>query len=144
MEVSLHSASWWVSDHDIYATLVDTAVLQRDAAGIRQYAPLAEELAARYGHTLYQAIAHRAWGVAHRLAGEFDAAEARLAQALALFTSLNTRWQMGRTLYELGELAAQSDTTQAYDYYGRALAAFEAMRAAPDAARTLAALDTLR
>jgi hypothetical protein len=81
--------------------------------------------------------------VAHRLAGEHEAAETRLTQALALFTSLGTRWQMGRTLYELGELAAQSDTTRAHDYYGRALAAFEAMRAAPDAARAQAALERL-
>lgn len=140
LEVSLHSASWWISDHDIYATLVDTAVLQRDEAGIRQFAPKAEELAVRYGHTLYQAIAHRAWGVAHRLAGEYAEAEARLHQALDLFSSLGTRWQMGRTLFELGELVEPSDTTRAADYYGCALTAFEAMRAAPDVARMRVAL----
>lgn len=143
LEVSLHSASWWVSDHDIYATLVDTAVLQRDEAAIRQYAPPAEELAVRYSHTLYQAIAYRAWGVAHRLAGEYPAAAVRLHQALDLFTSLNTRWQMGRTLFELGELIAQTDTAQAHDYFTHALAAFAAMRAAPDVARTQAALERL-
>lgn len=120
------------------------AVLQRDEAGIRQYAPQAEELAMRYGHTLYQAVAHRAWGVAHRLAGEHAEAKARLHQALDLFNSLNTRWQMGRTLFELGELAAQTDTTKAREYFIHAVAAFEAMRAAPDAARTRAALDKLR
>lgn len=143
LETSIHSASWWISDHDIYATLVDTAVLQRDEAGIRQFAPQAEELATRYGHTLYQAIAHRAWGVAHRLAGETTKAEARLKQALALFSNLNTRWQMGRTLFELGELAAPTDTAQARDYFSRALVQFEAMRAAPDAARTRSALERL-
>lgn len=144
MEASLHSSSEWVSDHDIYAILVDMAVLQRDEAGIRQYTPQAEELAMRYGHTLYQAIAYRAWGVAHRLANEYAESEARLTQALDLFTNLNTRWQIGRTLFELGELAAaQTDAAKARDYFTRALAAFEEMRAAPDAARTRAALETL-
>ena len=142
MEASLHSSSEWVSDHDIYAILVDMAVLQRDEAGIRQYTPQAEELAMRYGHTLYQAIAHRAWGVAHRLAGEYPEAEARLNQALDLFSGLNTRWQIGRTLFELGELAAaQTDAAQARDHFTRALTAFEAMHAAPDVARTRAALE---
>jgi len=142
MEASLHSSSEWVSDHDIYAILVDMAVLQRDEAGIRQYTPQAEELAMRYGHTLYQAIAHRAWGVAHRLAGEYTEAEARLTQALDLFSGLNTRWQIGRTLFELGELAAaQTNIAKARDHFTRALAAFEAMRAAPDVARTRAALE---
>jgi tetratricopeptide (TPR) repeat protein len=145
MEVSLHSSAWWVGDHDIYATLVDMAVLQRDEAGIRQYAPQAEELAARYGHSLYQAVTHRAWGVAHRLAGEYPEAEARLKQALELFNGLNTRWQIGRTLFELGELeAAQKNIAAAREYFGRAQVAFEEMRAAPDAARTKAALERLK
>ena len=144
MEISLHSSSWWVGDHDIYATLVDMAVLQRDEAGIRQYAPQAEELAARYGHALYQAITQRAWGVAHRLAGEYPEAEARLNQALDLFSSLNTRWQIGRTLFELGELAAaQKNVAAAREYFGSARVAFEEMRAAPDVARTQAVLERL-
>jgi len=46
-------------------------------------------------------------GVAHRLAGETTEAEARLKQVLALFSSLSTRWQLGRTLFELGELPYQ-------------------------------------
>ena len=145
MEISLHSSSWWVGDHDIYATLVDMAVLQRDEAGIRQYAPQAEELAVRYGHKLYQAITHRAWGVAHRLAGEYLESEARLNQALDLYSSLNTRWQIGRTLFELGELAtAQKDIATAREFFSRARVAFEEMRAAPDVARTQAALERLK
>jgi len=120
------------------------AVLQRDEAGIRQYAPPAEELALRYGHMLYQAIVHRAWGVAHRLAGEYTESVARLTQALELFNGLDARWQIGRTLYELGELAAmQADTVRARDCFNRALTAFQDMRAAPDAQRTQAALESL-
>ena len=84
-------------------------------------------------------------GVAHRLAGEYTDSQARLIQALELFNGLSTRWQIGRTLYELGELAAvQVDTIQARDYFEHALAAFQDVRAAPDAKRTEAALERLR
>lgn len=134
----------WVGDHDVYAALTDAAARQGDEAAIRRYAPQAEALAARHGHALYQAVAHRAWGVAHRLAGEYAEAEEHLNQALDVFSGLNTRWQMGRTLFELGELAAaQMNTAKARDYFVRALAAFEAMRSAPDAARTHAVLERL-
>jgi hypothetical protein len=131
-------------DHDLYAMLADVCALQRDEAALRKYAPLAEEAATRYGHTLYLAIAQRAWGVAHRLAREFTESETRLRTALELFLGLEARWQIGRTLFELGELAAaRMDTAGARDYFGRALAAFEALRAVPDAARTRQALETL-
>ncbi len=145
LEVALHPAASWLGDHDVYAALVDVAVMQRDEAGIHQYAPLAEELAVRYGHTLYQAIAHRAWGVAHRLAGKHTEAEARLTRALELFGGLNTCWQIGRTLFEMGELAvAQAQAEQARDCFTRALGSFTDMRAAPDMARTRAALEALQ
>lgn len=144
LEAATNLSLSWVGDHDVYAALTDAAAREGDEAAIRQYAPQAETLAARYRHTLYQAIAHRAWGVAHRLAGEYAEAEARLNQALDLFSGLNTRWQMGRTLFELGELAAvQRNIVQTRDYFTRAQAAFEAMRAAPDVARTRAALARL-
>jgi tetratricopeptide (TPR) repeat protein len=134
-----------VGDHDLYAMLVDVAALQRDAVAILKYAPQAEELATRHGHVLYHAIAHRAWGVAHRLAGAYGEAHTRLSQALALFTRLNTRWQIGRTLFELGELAsAEGNAGEARDCFNRALAAFEALRAAPDAAQTRARLVSLQ
>jgi len=127
--------------HDFYAMLADVAAQQRDLAGLHQYAPRAEELAAGYGHVLYLAIAHRAWGVAHRLSGEHAEAKDRLSQALALFQSLNTRWQIGRTLYELGELAvAQGEPAQAREYFTGASEAFKVMQAVPDATRAEAAL----
>lgn len=131
-------------DHEMHMTLADTAVELRDAAALRKYAPLLEELAVRDGHRLYLAIAHRACGVAHRLAGEHAEAEMRLKHALELFDILETRWQAGRTLVELGELGlARSDSGAARDYFSQALAAFEDMRAAPDAARTRALLQSL-
>lgn len=129
-------------DHDLYAVLADAALQQHDEPTLRRYAPLAEETAARIDHKLYMAIAHRAWGVAHRLASEYAEAERRLNLALNIFADLDTRWQSGVTLFELGELArAQGNTLAARDYFSRALTAFEEMRAAPDAMRTRAALE---
>lgn len=128
-------------DHDLYAMLADTAALQRDEAALRHYAPLAEAVAQRHAHRLYLAIAQRAWGVAHRLAGEYAEAEPRLNQALASFQREGARWQTGRTRYELGELAvAQGDGDAARSCFTQALADFEAMGAVRDIARTRAAL----
>ncbi len=124
--------------------LADLAVLERDAVALRQYAPLAEEMAQHDGHILFQASAHRAWGVLYRLTDDYAEAEARLNQALDLFQGLETGWQVGRTLYELAELAiARADKTEARDYYSRALVAFEEMSANPDAVRTREALKSL-
>ena len=131
-------------DNELYSMYVDLAVRQRDAAALRQYAPLAEETASRDDHILHQASAHRAWGVLHRLDGDYAAAEARLYQALEIFQGLETRWQIGRTLYELGELAqARTDPIGARDYFSRAHAMFDAMKAVPDMTRTQAALESL-
>ncbi len=133
-----------MGDHDVCAALADTAAMQEDEAALRRYAPMAEELALRYAHALYEAVAHRAWGVAHRLAGECDESTARLSQALAIFQGLGTRWQLGRTLYELGRLAAlQMDRDTAHACFTGALAHFEAMRTVPDSVRTQAALAAL-
>lgn len=145
LEAALKTPSEWIGDHDLYAMLVDVAALQRDEATIWRYAPPAEELARRYSHRLYQAIAQRAWGVAYRLAGDYSEARVRLNQALELFSQLNTRWQIGRALFELGELAAaQANTVTAIDHFSRALAAFEEMRAASDVTRTRTALEGLK
>lgn len=118
--------------------------MQLDEAAIRLYAPQAEELAVRWDHVLYQGIVHRAWGVAHRLAGEYVQAEVRLNTSLAIFKRLGTRWQIGRTLFELGELSrSQDDVAKARKAFTAALSSFEELRAAPDIARTHAALDSL-
>jgi hypothetical protein len=132
-------------DHAMYTMLADVAALQRDEVAIRQYARLAEEWAARYKHTLYQAIVSRAWGVAHRLAAEYTEAEARLKRAFEIFGALGTRWQRGRTLFELGELArVRQRPAEARDDFSRALEDFDFMGAKPDSARTRDALGELR
>ena len=130
-------------DHEIYMTLADTAVELRDIDALYKYASHLEKLADRDNHRLYLAIAHRALGVGHRLAGEHAAAETRLRQALGLFTKLGARWQIGRTLFELGELNLTYSRMKAREYYSQALGAFEEMQAAPNAEQTRIALNSL-
>jgi tetratricopeptide (TPR) repeat protein len=131
-------------DHDLYAMLVDAAAQRRDPAALQKYAPLAEETARSIDHKLHVAIAYRARGVAHTLAGEYPEAEARLNEALEIFTAYPAPWQIGRNLFEMGELArAQMKTEQARDYFSRALSAFEALGAAPYAVRTRSVLEEL-
>jgi len=140
----ISSMGFPMNETELNFMLADMAVLQRDETALHQYAPLAEEMAIRDGHILYQASAHRAWGVMHRLQGEYAAAETRLSKALALFQGLETRWQIGRTLFELAEVAlGQMDPAEARDYFSRALATFEEIGAVPDMARTQAALESL-
>ncbi|MBI5305690.1 MAG: hypothetical protein HY868_26410 [Chloroflexi bacterium] len=132
-------------DHDVYMMLADGAARARDLIALRAYTPRLEELAQRDGHKLYLAIAHRAWGVAHALADESAKAETRLNQARELFQGLETRWQIARTMYELGELEqARHNVAAARDWFAQALTLFEAMSARPDADRTRAALAALQ
>jgi tetratricopeptide (TPR) repeat protein len=132
-------------DHDLYSLLADAAAAQCDEAALRQYAPLAEETARRYDHTLYRAIADRARGVSHRLAGEYNEAESQLNQALDIFNGLNTYYQIGRTLSDLGELAAaRTESGKARAYFTRALEAFGSLEAVPDTMRAKAALERLQ
>jgi tetratricopeptide (TPR) repeat protein len=132
-------------DHEIYMTLADTAVELRDVEALRKYAPNLENLAVRDHHKLYLGIAHRALGVACRLAGNPIESETRLKQALELFTKVGARWQIGRTLFELGELklAQSGEKIKAVEYFSQALGSFEEIQAVPNAERTRAALNAL-
>ena len=130
-------------DHDIYMTLADTAAELRDADAIHEYALHLEKLAGRDDHRLYLAIAQRALGVGHRLAGEHTAAETRLRQALGGFTRLGARWQIGRTLFELGEVNLTHSRQKAREYYSQALGSFEEIHAVPNAEQTRVALNSL-
>ena len=124
-------------------TLADTAVELRDTEALRKYAHPLEELASRDNHRLYLAIAHRALGVEHRLAGEQSPAETRLKQALELFTKVGARWQVGRTLFELGELQLSHSRPKAREYYSQALRAFEEIQAKTSVEQTRAVLNSL-
>ncbi len=130
--------------HIVYMMMTDSAAQSRDAERLQLYAPKLEELATRDDHLPYLAVAHRAQAIAHRLAGESVEAVARLNQAMDIFTKLETGWQIGRTYFEMGEVARlMSDLRRAQGYFNQALAAFEAMKAMPDIERTRAALGAL-
>jgi DNA-binding SARP family transcriptional activator len=135
--LKLGSRGWvMIGDHELYSLLADAAAQQRDEAALQKYAPLAEEFASRYDHKLYRAIAHRAWGVSHRLAGQYAESQIRFDQALEIFQQMTARWQIGRTLFELGELAiARADNAAAREHFSRGLTAFEGIGALPDATR---------
>ncbi|MBL8163944.1 MAG: tetratricopeptide repeat protein [Anaerolineae bacterium] len=144
MERALQSPLWFWGKFNLYALLIDTAAQQRDLEALRQYIVPAEESALQNDHRLYLGVAYRSKGIMYRLMSDYQDAELWLTKALEIFEKLETRWQIGRTFYELGELARlQDNTTAAYSYYSKALANFEALGAAPDANRTRTALDRL-
>ena len=130
-----------VDVHDLYAMLTDVAVQERDGDALREYTPILEEKATSLEHKLYLATAHRAWGLLHRMEGEFKEAKRRLEEAAALFQGLDTRWQLGLTHLELAEVASErSDRTEANQQYLRALELFEELGAVPFANRARRAL----
>ena len=132
------------ADLDMYIMAVDSAARARDEERLNKYLPAAEESAARANHVLYIAVARRARGVAHQMAGEFDAAAEQLTEAADEFRSLNTPWQIGQTLLELGEVElSREDRAAASSRFAEALNAFEALGAVPDAARARSALGAM-
>jgi tetratricopeptide (TPR) repeat protein len=129
-------------EHIIYMMLVDSAAAAGDREMILKYAPSLEKLARRDEHRPYLGVAYRAYGVAHRLGEDFEQAEACLLQALTVFEEMGIRWQYGRTLFELGELAnLRGEPELSRERLTLALEAFEALKAEPDATRTRAGLD---
>jgi hypothetical protein len=128
-------------EHIVYMMLVDSAAIARDRDSILKYAPILEELTLRDDHQPYLAVVNRAYGIAHRLSEEFDQAETRLQQALDIFEKLDTPWQVGRTLYELGQLAqVRGDDDLSKVMFTKALDEYERIDAKPDQFRTKAAL----
>ena len=83
-------------------------------------------------------------GVAHRLAGEWDEAADQLVAAADEFRALDTPWQIGLTLLELGEVEhSRGNTDLAGEHYSEALTAFEGLGAVPYEERARAALESL-
>ena len=132
------------SDLDMHAMSADAAARSQDAEGLQRYLPIAEESAARANHKLYVAMARRARGVAHRLTGEWDQAADQLAAAAEEFRALDTPWQIGLTLLELGEVEhSRGNTDLAGEHYSQALTAFERLGAVPYEERAREALESL-
>lgn len=131
-------------EHIVYMMLTESAAQLQDADGLRRYASQLESLAELDDHRPYLAVAHRAWGIAHRLESEYAEADTRLRQALELFTELGTPWQMGRTFFEMAEMdLARSDGASARENLSQALMNFEAIQALPDIKRARKALEEL-
>jgi tetratricopeptide (TPR) repeat protein len=125
-------------DHELYGLLLDMAVRERNEVALKKYLEMAEETAKRCEHPLFQAIAARARGVSHRLAGDSDEALRHLEEAMTGFRQLDTRWQIGRTLVELAELEDHRDNgSSAQELMAEALAIFEELGAKPDASKVL-------
>jgi tetratricopeptide (TPR) repeat protein len=130
--------------HIIYMMMTEAAAQTKDLERLQLLVPKLEELATRDDHLPYLAIAHRAKGIAHRVAGDPVQAVTHLNKAMEIFTKLQTGWQIGRTYFEMGEVArSMSDLARAQGYFNQALAAFEAMKAMPDIERTRVALGAL-
>lgn len=131
LQSALRHTAEWVGDHDIFAAHVDAAARTRDRDALQQLTPRAEETARRYEHRLYLGIAHRAWGVLHRIEGRYPEAVDRLAQARGLFAELGAGWQLGRTIHCLGELASDmGDFVEAEAMFEKASDLFEEIQAA--------------
>jgi tetratricopeptide (TPR) repeat protein len=131
-------------DHDVYMMLVEAALKMEDLSALEEYTPLLEKLAERDSHQLYLAIAKRARGALHRLRGEFADSENCLQEALSLFTDFDTRWQCGRTQFELGKSAqSRGDTKAASSAFAEALKYFEELEAKPDQERVQHALELI-
>jgi tetratricopeptide (TPR) repeat protein len=131
-------------DHHIYMLLADAAAERRDAVALDRYVPRLRELAERDQHQLYLGVARRAEGVARRLSGDLDEAQGCFQQAADVFAKLETNWQLGRTHVEMAEMEqSQANPAAAEQHLKLALSAFEALGAAPDAARAREALKAL-
>jgi hypothetical protein len=130
--------------HIVYMMMTDSASRTHDRAGLENYAPMLEALALQDDHQPYLAIARRAQGVTHGLIGEPAKAIKRLNEAMQIFTKLDMKWQIGRTFFEMGEVARNiSEAGRARDFYHRAMTAFETMGALPDLERIQALLTGL-
>jgi tetratricopeptide (TPR) repeat protein len=131
-------------EHDVFFQLCESAAHLGDLDEMQRSAHRLEELASRDKHNLYLAVAQRTFGIGHRLAGEYAEAGMRLNQSLLLLNELGAHWQIGRTLFEMGELdRALTDFHSAENHYRLALDQFKALGALPDIEKSQFALENL-
>jgi tetratricopeptide (TPR) repeat protein len=103
------------------------------------FTPSFEALLEHHGSRQHLYRGRRALGVAHASRGEYDRARERLNQAQDGFLALDTPWQQGRTLLELGKLErAAGDEAAAQVHFQNALSLFEGMKARFHAEQTRA------
>ena len=126
-----------VGMHEILVLLADTGAMNRDEQLLSTYASKADAMSLSLNHLLYHAMAKRALGILDWLHRDYARAEDQLRESVQLFQQLETRWQLGRTLYDLGELSIDLEKpAQAREFFTQALSAFEEMGAAPSVTRT--------
>jgi len=131
-------------EHIVYMMLVDSAAIDRDQDSLERFTPILEELAIRDNHLPYLAVAHRAWGVLHRLTGDYHKADKRYKQSLEIFNTLEMHWQIGRTLTEIAELDLEAENLEsATQNFKQAAKAFEDIGAKADLARIQAIVEKL-
>ena len=132
------------ADLDMHAMAVDVAARSGDQDYLSKYLTLAETAAERADHRFYRAIAQRARGVSHRLSGELDQAARVLSAAADEFRAMETSWQVGRTLSELGEVeVSRGNPEMAREHYSEAVSAFKSLAATPYEERAREALKSL-
>lgn len=117
-----------VGDHEVYVLLADIGAMHKDKELLSAYALRSDEISLSLNHHLYHAIALRALAILDWLDHDFARAEERLKESWRLFQRLETHWQIGRTLYDLGELSAvMGKHDEAETYFTQAQAAFRIM-----------------
>lgn len=133
------------TDQDIYASLLEGMGQQRDQDGLRSSLPMAADRARRTDHAPLAATVDYASGVAQRLAGEYDLAQAHLNRASSFFRDQSMSWHLAHTLYELGEVALYRQQPEpAIAYLVGAHDAFSTVGAVPAAQRAEAAISWTR
>ena|SRR5258708_461425 len=131
------------TDLDVLVLFAEYAA-ERSLPGQAAYAQRALQAAEAVGHQLYQGSARWALGQAHLRAGALDEAETSFAQALELFQAVPAPWQAARTWLALASVdQARAQPELARPMLELALSEFQALGAAPDAERAVAALRLL-
>jgi hypothetical protein len=117
-----------IGDHEVYILLADIGALQRDKELLSAYALRSSRISLSLNHHLYHAIALRALAILDWLHHDLARAEVRLKESCQLFQRLETHWQLGRTLFDLGELSAiMGKQDEAEIYIDKAQSAFKTM-----------------
>lgn len=144
MQEAISRSSEINPDMILYSILVDTAVIEEDLEKLNEHTPWLENQAKRHGHKLFEAITLRAQAVANRLGHNHKQAVKQLKEAEVIFLAMDTKWQIGRTYYEFGNLyASQDNKAEAERYFEQAIECFELIDALPDAESTKAALKAI-
>lgn len=122
-----------VGDHEVYVLLADIGAMHKDKELLSAYALRSDEISLSLKHHLYHAIALRALATLDWLDHDFARAEERLKESWQLFQRLETHWQIGRTLFDLGELSVDMGRTEdAERYFAQAQFAFSMMGVRPN------------